>query len=84
MNKFGLFDILSKLQNNDKQNDLLQNLLSSFLNTKTQKNQESNVKKDESPNITEPPPYFKSQAILNVIKKHDLLSMQIDNDNKKR
>ena len=83
MDKFGLFDILSKLQTNDKQNNAIKSLLDGLLNSPIAKKQDNIDKKDESPKITEPPPYFKSQAIIDVIKNHDLISKQIDKDNKK-
>ena len=82
MDKFGLFDLLNKLQLNEKQSNALQNLLSGFLSTNAQKPSDSKNEKGVSPKIIEPPPYFKSEAILNVIKKHDLISKQIDKDNK--
>ncbi len=82
MDRFGLFNILSKLQTNENQRNALQSLLGNLLNSSMQKSDNSNKENSEGSKITEPPPYFKSEAILNVIKKHDLLSKQIDKDNK--
>lgn len=81
MDKFGLFDMLNKLQINEKQSTAFQKILTSLLTSNGQKNTEK--EKGESPKTTEPPPYFKSDAILSVIKKHDLISKQIDKDNNK-
>ena len=84
MDKFGLFDILSKLQGNDKQNNAILNLLNNLANSNLLKANEISKEKGESPKPTEPPPYFRNQAIIKVIKNHDLISKQIDKDNKKR
>ena len=83
MDKFGLLNILNKLQVNEKQSTALKNLLTAFLNANTPNPSDKTIEKGESPKPIEPPPYFKSDAILNVIKKHDLLSKQIDINNKK-
>ena len=83
MDKFGLFDILNKLQVNEKQSNALLTLLNSFLNSNLLKTNSQTIKKSESPTHTEPPHYFKSDAILNVIKKHDSISKQIDLNGKK-
>ncbi len=82
MDKFGLFDILNKLQSNNKQSDILSNLLTNFLSKQSSNPPAEKNKKGVDSKITEPPPYYKSDAILNVIKKHDILSKQIDKDNK--
>ena len=82
MDKFGLFDILNKLQVSEKQSNALQNLVSGFLNSNLIKPNNKTNEKSESPKSSEPPLYLKSDAILKVIKKHDLISKQIDLDNK--
>lgn len=79
MDKFGLFDLLNKLQINEKQSAAFQKILTSLLSSNVQKN--TDKEKGESPKIIEPPPHLKSDAILSVIKKHDLISKQIDKDN---
>ena len=79
MDKFGLFDLLNKLQINEKQSAAFQKILTSLLSSNAQNSIEK--EKGESPKITKPPPYFKSDAILSVIQKHDLISKQIDKDN---
>ena len=83
LDKFGLFDILNKLQVSEKQSNALQNLVSGFLNSNLLKPNNTANEKSESPKSSEPPLYLKSDAILKVIKKHDLISKQIDENNKK-
>ena len=84
MDKFGLFDILNKLQSNDKKTDILSNLLNGFLSMQKSNPQPTKTQKGGDCKLTEPPPYYKSDAILKVIKKHDILSKQIDKNNNKR
>ena len=86
MDKFGIFDILTKLSTNKTATDGLceavkkiSNSLSESQNTTPKAtNEKVIVKNDHSKK-----PKFSQSAILQVLKKHDELSKQIDINNKK-
>lgn len=71
MNNFGLFELFNK-----------------FLTSQKDMPNEKNTKKEdikssqESP--TSPPLPYKNSAIINLLNKHNAISKQIDNDNKKK
>ena len=86
MDKFGIFDILTKLSTNKTATDGLSeavkkisNSLLSSQNSALNETREKVIVKNERSKK----PKFSQSAILQVLKKHDELSRQIDLNNKK-
>ncbi len=76
MDKFGLFDIFTKLT----QDKNVKNLLSSTLNSLFSQNfskPKVEMPTKQSPNATKPNKYSQ-EAILNLLKRHDEISKNID------
>ena len=78
MDKFGIFDILTKLASNEKATNGIINAVKSV--SSNLKNNENTIAK-KSENSKEPK--FSKSAILSVLQKHEKLSKQIDAKNKK-
>lgn len=81
MDKFGLFELLSKLSYSKNNDSPLINILNGLISSK---NKENPKKMGDGVTINEPPPYYKSDAILKIISRHNEISKQIDKNNKSK
>ncbi len=78
MDKFGIFDILTKLASNEKATN---GIINAVKNVSSNLKNNENIVVKKSENSKEPK--FSKSAILSVLKKHEELSKQIDKNNKK-
>ncbi len=83
MDKFGLFDLLSKLSTTENKNNPILKLLDSFSFTTSKKPSQNLSTKKGGVNHLKATPQYKSDAILKIIENHDKLSKQIDKNNNK-
>ncbi|MBR5438613.1 MAG: hypothetical protein IKV61_00125 [Clostridia bacterium] len=86
MDKFGIFDILTKLSSNKTATDGVIDAVKNISNNlKTHKNEElkSGENKTIQKNDHAKKPKYSQSAILEVLKKHEELSKKIDENNKK-
>ena len=82
MDKFGIFDVLTKLSsNNDAKNGIMNAVkdLSLNLTNAPRFTPLESAKKEQSSKK----PKYSHDAILQLLKRHDELSKQIDKNNKK-
>ena len=86
MDKFGIFDILTKLSSNKTATDgvidavkNISNNLKTYKSEDTKNNENRTIHKNDH---SKKPKYSQS-AILEVLKKHEELSKKIDENNKK-
>ena len=83
MDKFGIFDLISKLSSTENKDNPLSKLIDGLVSPN--KNQATNapqIKKGGNAHLKDTPRY-NSDAILKIIEKHDKLSKQIDKNQNK-
>ncbi|MBO5851038.1 MAG: hypothetical protein J6R29_01750 [Clostridia bacterium] len=78
MDKFGIFDVLTKLASNKTATN---GIINAVKNVSANLTNNENIAVKKSENSKEPK--FSKSAILSVLKKHEELSKQIDAKNKK-
>ena len=84
MDKFGLFDLISKLSSTENNSTPLSKLIDGLVSAnKTTNDNNKIIKKGGESHLKDTPPHYKSDAILKIIEKHDKLSKEIDKNNEK-